>query len=251
MKQKDIQFYNLMSTYNCNADCKYCSWKLTQQQYGCEVNFNDIKFDKDKTYCFASGNSETLLNINFWERIIKFIQNNNSEQFCKKITMYTNGITDNDEVEHFLYKYKDYIDLHVSIDGPKEENDKYRVDKNGKGMFNRAYNFIFKYSDIIKGLSAVLCNKHDILKNMNFLLNLCLKADIHFFRIIPSFTKYKLNDKQKINFYWLSDELVLFIKRNELPVTFSRIVDSNNVYELYGKKLNFNNNSKNFFTIDR
>jgi sulfatase maturation enzyme AslB (radical SAM superfamily) len=240
-----------MSSFSCNADCKYCSWKDEQKRQGCEVNFDSIKFDKNKTYCFASGNSETLLNIDFWKRIIELIQNDNLGQFCKKITMYTNGIIDNDNIENFLYQYKDYIDLHVSIDGPKEENDKYRIDKQGKGMFNRTYNFIFKYSDIIHGISAVLCNKHNMLKNMNFLLNLCLKSNISFFRIIPSLTKFKLNDKQKINFYYLSDELMLFIKRNELPVTFSRIVDSNNLFELYGKNVKFHDSSKQLFIINK
>ena len=42
------------------------------------------------------------------------------------------------DTQAFLKKYKDFISLNVTIDGPKEVHDLCRVDYNGNGSFDRA-----------------------------------------------------------------------------------------------------------------
>lgn len=42
------------------------------------------------------------------------------------------------EVQHFLQKYKNFISMNITIDGPKKVHDLCRVDHDGKGSFDKA-----------------------------------------------------------------------------------------------------------------
>lgn len=56
-----------------------------------------------------------------------------------RVSLSTNGILYfKPEVQAFLHKYKNYISMNVTIDGPKEIHDLCRVDYDGNGSFDRA-----------------------------------------------------------------------------------------------------------------
>lgn len=239
--------YNIMASSECNADCKYCSWKTVQKQQKEIYDFKKLDYNKKGfKYCFASGNSETFLNIKYWKDVIELIKSD-TNKFCEKMTLYTNGLIDNEEVEKFIEENIKYLDLQVSLDGPKEENDKYRVDKNGIGMFDRTYAFIKKYSKYISGISGVICEDHDIIKCMNFLLNVCNNYNISFFRMVPSFGKYNIDKDKLLQFYYCADVLQMFIDRNNLNLKFSKMVDSINLFEISQGKINTVEYDKSFY----
>ena len=58
-----------------------------------------------------------------------------SEKVNLKFTLQTNGLLINKKWIDFFEKYK--IGVGVSIDGPKEYNDKHRVDHNGNGSYDK------------------------------------------------------------------------------------------------------------------
>ena len=57
-----------------------------------------------------------------------------------RISIASNGLLYFDErVQHYLEKYKPFISLTISIDGPKELHDSCRKDHEGKGSFERSF----------------------------------------------------------------------------------------------------------------
>ena len=57
-----------------------------------------------------------------------------------RASISTNGLMYFDpQVQSFLNRYKNFISMNVTLDGPKEIHDLCRVDHDGKGSFDRAY----------------------------------------------------------------------------------------------------------------
>lgn len=97
------------------------------------------------------GGEPTLLGLDFFKKIIEF-QKPFMEQ--KKIinSLQTNGTLLNDEWCEFLKKNKFLIG--ISLDGPREIHDRYRLDRGGRGTFHR----------VMKGLK--LLQKHGVEYNV-------------------------------------------------------------------------------------
>ena len=56
-----------------------------------------------------------------------------------RVSMSSNGVLYfKPEVQAFLNKYKQFISLNITIDGPKEVHDLCRLDYDGNGSFDRA-----------------------------------------------------------------------------------------------------------------
>ena len=93
------------------------------------------------------GGEPTLLGLDFFRKIIEF-QKPFMEQ--KKIinSLQTNGTLLNDKWCKFLKKNKFLIG--ISLDGPREIHDRYRLDRGGRGTFHR----------VMKGLK--LLQKHGV-----------------------------------------------------------------------------------------
>jgi uncharacterized protein len=75
---------------------------------------------------------EPLLNRKICEKTIEIVRDRDEEA---SILLITNGSLIDEEIAKFLAKNK--VKVSVSIDGPKEINDKFRKDKTGKGTFDR------------------------------------------------------------------------------------------------------------------
>ena len=97
------------------------------------------------------GGEPTLLGLDFFKKIIEF-QKPFMEQ--KKIinSLQTNGTLLNDKWCEFLKKNKFLIG--ISLDGPMEMHDRYRLDRGGRGTFHR----------VMKGLK--LLQKHGVEYNV-------------------------------------------------------------------------------------
>ena len=97
------------------------------------------------------GGEPTLLGLDFFRKIIEF-QKPFMEQ--KKIinSLQTNGTLLNDKWCKFLKKNKFLIG--ISLDGPREIHDRYRLDRGGRGTFHR----------VMKGLK--LLQKHGVEYNV-------------------------------------------------------------------------------------
>ena len=139
----------------CNLDCRYCFYLEKEDQYPetrswampTEVLERYIEQyiahqDVPEVTFAWQGGEPTLLGVRFFERVIEMQQ-----RFAngKKIhnALQTNGTLLDDEWGTFLAKHAFLVGL--SIDGPRELHDHYRVDKQGKGSFD----------DVMRGIGVL------------------------------------------------------------------------------------------------
>jgi uncharacterized protein len=136
----------------CNLDCTYCFYLEKEDLYPGQKDFrmsDDIleSFIRQKIenhrvpqVSFAwQGGEPTLLGVDFFRRVVA-LQNKYANG--KKIdnALQTNGILLNDEWCDFFSENNFLVGL--SIDGPEEIHNKYRINKSGKPTFNKVMNGI-------------------------------------------------------------------------------------------------------------
>ncbi len=131
----------------CNIDCRYCFYLEKEQLYPGTRDFRmrDEVLDKyvrgyiegqdAPEISFAwQGGEPTLMGVPFYRRVVEL-----QKRYAngKRITnaFQTNGILLDDEWCQFLHENQFLIGL--SVDGPRELHDHYRVDKGGQPTFDR------------------------------------------------------------------------------------------------------------------
>ncbi len=135
----------------CNLDCKYCFYLEKESLYpheGPQVEKWAMRDDVLESYIrqfieshdtpvvsFAwQGGEPTLLGVAYFQRVVE-LENRyaNGKQISN--AFQTNGVLLNDEWAE-LFRENDFL-IGVSIDGPRELHDAYRVDKGGQPTFDR------------------------------------------------------------------------------------------------------------------
>ena len=157
----------------CNINCSYCYMynmgDLSYKKQPKFINEETVKAFVEKLEVHVKkheikligiiihGGEPLLMNKN---ELINFVTSFNSLNENKtevKFYLQTNAILIDDEWCDLFKKYK--IDVGVSLDGSKIENDKFRIDKKGNGT----------YDDVINGINILKKNnlKTGILSVMN------------------------------------------------------------------------------------
>ncbi|MGA1846753.1 radical SAM protein [Deferribacter abyssi] len=149
--------YQILTNLTCNLDCAYCY----EHQKDGKVNkiefikdFLKAKFEEDKevkaTAVIEVIGGEPLLHPELLDETFAYALDL-AKQYNRPImfAISTNGTRFEDEkVRKLLLKYRDFIDIGISIDGLKEIHDKYRVYANtGKGSYDdivRSLDWVFK-----------------------------------------------------------------------------------------------------------
>ena len=132
----------------CNLDCVYCYYLEKEKLYPGTRNFRMpdevlesyvrqyIESQNAPEISFAwQGGEPTLLGVDFFRRVVGL-----QKKYCptgKRITnaLQTNGTFLDDEWCQF-FRAHDFL-IGLSIDGPREIHDRYRVDKGGKPTFDK------------------------------------------------------------------------------------------------------------------
>ncbi|GIX06741.1 MAG: anaerobic sulfatase maturase [Candidatus Poribacteria bacterium] len=127
----------------CNLDCKYCYYLEKENLYPKKHSFRMddrtlelyirqyIEAQEGPEVPFAwQGGEPTLMGLDFFKRVVELQQ-----KYCppgKRITnaLQTNGTLLNDEWCAFFKEHGFLIG--ISIDGPQQVHDRYRVDKGGR-----------------------------------------------------------------------------------------------------------------------
>lgn len=143
----------------CNLDCKYCFYLEKENLYTTE-NFEmplyvlesfikqKIESHNIPTVNFAwQGGEPTLLGVDYFHKVIELQQKYASGKKIEN-TFQTNGVLIDDEWCEFFNENNFLIGL--SIDGPEELHDKYRVNKGGNPSFKQ----------VIRGLEYI--KKHNV-----------------------------------------------------------------------------------------
>ncbi len=131
----------------CNLDCSYCFFLSKEELYpGSPFRMSDGLLEEYIRQLLEShrtpevtvawqGGEPTMMGLPFFRRAVELV-----DKYCRpgqvvEHTIQTNATLIDDAWAEFLAE-RDFL-VGVSIDGPREIHDTYRVDKGGKPTFNR------------------------------------------------------------------------------------------------------------------
>ena len=130
----------------CNLDCKYCFFLSKEMLYpDSRSRMADNLLDTYIRQLLESqpgpeviigwqGGEPTLMGIEFFERSLACVSRHKRAGQNVSYTIQTNGTRINDDWAGFLKAHGFLVGL--SVDGPREMHDAYRVDKGGQGSFD-------------------------------------------------------------------------------------------------------------------
>ncbi|MHC4603021.1 MAG: anaerobic sulfatase maturase [Planctomycetota bacterium] len=153
---------------DCNVDCKYCFYKYRapevgrgRQRMSDEVLEKLVKDYMQLHFSLAGfawqGGEPTLMGLDFYKKAVELQKKYGSPGQEVGNSLQTNAILLNDEWCRFLHDSKFLVG--ISIDGPKELHDYYRLDHSGSGTFDK----------VMRAIQA--CKKYKVEFNILTLLN--------------------------------------------------------------------------------
>jgi serine-type anaerobic sulfatase-maturating enzyme len=133
----------------CNIDCTYCYYLHKKELLGSGGKFqlsNEILEahikqyiegqDREEVVFSWQGGEPTLLGLEFFQKVVELEQKYKKPGQRIENDLQTNGTLLNDDWGDFLKRNKFLVGL--SIDGPEELHNTYRVGKDGAPTFNKA-----------------------------------------------------------------------------------------------------------------
>ena len=146
----------------CNLDCEYCFFLSKEMLYpGDRFRMADdllvtymrqlLESQRAPEVTVAwQGGEPTMMGLDFFRRVVELAEEYRRPNQKVLHTIQTNATLINDEWAAFFKEHAFLVG--VSFDGPKDIHDTYRVDKGGKGSFDR----------VMKGFNALKRHKVDI-----------------------------------------------------------------------------------------
>jgi uncharacterized protein len=132
----------------CNLDCSYCFYLSKEMLYpGSRFRMADDLLDTylrqlieahagaPEVVVAWQGGEPTMMGLDFFRRSVRLASRYRQPGQQISFTIQTNGTLLTDEWAAFFREHGFLVGL--SIDGPQEIHDAYRVDKGGKGSFRR------------------------------------------------------------------------------------------------------------------
>jgi len=179
---------------DCNIDCAYCFYKDRDASVGTgrqrmsdevlEALVRDYMRLGFPVSGFAwQGGEPTLMGVDFFKKVVELEQKYGSSGQQVSNTLQTNGVLLDDDCCRFFRGNK--FLLGISIDGPKEFHDIYRVDHSGAGTFEK----------VMRGIEC--CKRHEVefsalvlLNNVNVeqpekLFDFLVEHDLTYLQFIP------------------------------------------------------------------
>ena len=131
----------------CNLDCKYCFFLSKDTLYpGSQFRMTDdvleayvkqvIESQREPHITIAwQGGEPTLMGLDFFQRAMTLVHKYKRSGTTLEHTIQTNGVLMNEEWCEFLRENNFLVGL--SVDGPRQMHDAYRVDKGGAPTFDK------------------------------------------------------------------------------------------------------------------
>jgi len=146
----------------CNLDCKYCFFLSKEALYpSSKFRMSDEMLEayirqlieshggQEVTVAWQGG-EPTLMGLDFFKRAVELAEKYRAPGQKVQHTIQTNGTKIDDEWAAFFKEHRFLVGL--SVDGPREMHDAYRVDKGGGGTFDQ----------VMKGWEALRRNGADV-----------------------------------------------------------------------------------------
>ena len=188
----------------CNLDCEYCFYLEKEKLYPLVKNWTMpddvlekyIQSQNVSEIIFAwQGGEPTLLGVDFFKKAVQ-LQKKYADGKKVENTFQTNGILLNNEWCDFFSENNFLIGL--SIDGPREIHDKYRVHKGGQPSFDNVISgleYLKKHNIEFNTLTCVQKdNSYEPLEVYEFLKEIGSK----FMQFIPIVERKALNETSEL-----------------------------------------------------
>lgn len=241
-------------TESCNLSCDYC---IYSGKYDRERTHNNKKmsFETAKNamdsflrsvadplmISFYGG--EPLMNFPLIEKIVDYSKSNSSKN--KKIFSIATNFVNAEKYIDYLIENNFYIQ--ISLDGPKEVHDKYRIDRKGNPTFDIIQKNIEKINSKKRGftrtnvsLSATYKNAGDFSKIIEYFIG--LDDEFASMRIGITETKgLKKNDVSSIGIEELliyALKYVSFIENKKAPPKILKFLFEQNLEGIYNRSSN-------------
>lgn len=142
-----ISNLRLNVTHNCNLCCSYCFESNSKQYLGHQTmdretaqKATDVFLQILKKNGRSEGNvrffgGEPLLNYSLIVYLVNYVKSTRPADVQIRYVVNTNGTLITDEMAEFFHEND--IQVVVSLDGVGKTNDYYRIDRDGKGSFER------------------------------------------------------------------------------------------------------------------
>jgi uncharacterized protein len=155
----------------CNLDCEYCFFLSKEMLYpGDRFRMADELLETYLRQLLEShltpevtvawqGGEPMMMGIDFFRRSVELVDQLKQPHQRISYTIQTNGVLIDDEWAAFFKEHDVLVGL--SVDGPREIHDRYRVDKRGLGSFDRVMAGFehLKAADVDVNVN-VLCTVH-------------------------------------------------------------------------------------------
>jgi serine-type anaerobic sulfatase-maturating enzyme len=131
----------------CNLDCQYCYFLSKEALYpGDRFRMSDGMLesyirqllgahDTPQVTVAWQGGEPTMMGLDFFKRSVELVEKSRKPWQRVEYTIQTNGVLINERWAEF-FKANDFL-VGLSVDGPKELHDAYRIDGRGGGSFDR------------------------------------------------------------------------------------------------------------------
>jgi uncharacterized protein len=131
----------------CNLDCEYCFFLSKEMLYpGDRFRMADELLENYLRQLLEShrtpdvsvawqGGEPTMMGLDFFRRSVELVEKHRRPDQSVAYTIQTNGVLLNEKWATF-FKENNFL-VGLSVDGPRELHDAYRVDKRGEGSFDR------------------------------------------------------------------------------------------------------------------
>lgn len=194
---KSISILIKPSSETCNVDCSYCFYKELKSSGDVANKGNMTRStmknliknvyadldDGDMVEFAFQGGEPSLLGLGFYRDFVDHVKYINRGKVYVNYSFQTNGIIIDDEWCEF-FKDNNFL-IGLSLDGPQDINDHYRLDYKGKGTYNdiiKTKNLFDKYR-VEYNILSVLTNK--LAKEPERIWHFIRENDIQYIQFIP------------------------------------------------------------------
>ena len=179
---------------DCNIDCAYCFYKdrdasvgTGRQRMSDEVLQTLVRDTMRLGFPVAGfawqGGEPTLMGVDFLKKAVEFQQQYGTPGQQVSNTLQTNGVLLDDNWCRFFHENK--FLLGISIDGPQEFHDIYRLDHSGSGTFEKVMRSIESCKKHKVEFSALVLLHNVNVQQPERLFNFLVENDLTYLQFIP------------------------------------------------------------------
>lgn len=179
---------------DCNINCEYCFYSCKASMFGLNKHrmSDQIQEKLVRDYLaldfpissFAwQGGEPTLMGLDFYRRLIDLQSEYGKPGHYISNSLQTNAILLDDEWCQFLHDHNWLIG--ISLDGPKEYHDAYRIDHSGQGTFDRVMSSIRRCKDHRVQFNVLTLLNDKNVQHPDDLFDFFIEHNIKYLQFVP------------------------------------------------------------------